>query len=116
MAYFKIKNCTNILGKRHPRFNTPQIIETKGLVGVEKTIIQPGVEIIVESALLPVSAHQLRVKGFIIVQEIDKTAYLKSVKTREAQILAEEDSISNESIKNEDSEEKTKRGKQKFKQ
>ena len=93
MAYFKIKNITNSLGKRHPRFSTPQIIETKGLITTEKTIVQPGHEVIIESDFLPVSAQQLRLKGFVLIQEINKNDYLKSVKARQAQILAEEASV-----------------------
>lgn len=111
MGYFKIKNITNALGKRHPRFNTPQIIETKGLLSTDKTIIHPGHEIIVESEFLPVSAQQLRLKGFLIVQEINKNDYLKHVKAREAQILAEEASIKvlEEPTKNEETKEKSKK-------
>jgi hypothetical protein len=116
MAYFKIKNSTNILGKRHPRFNTPQIIEYKSLLNTEKVIINPGAEIIIESAFLPVSAHQLRVKGLIIVDEISKSAFLKSVKVREAQVLAEVALVKqSEPAKVVESEERTKKNKQKFK-
>jgi hypothetical protein len=119
MPYFKIKNHTNILGKRHPRFNTPQIIEYKSTINTEKVTINPGAEIIIESAFLPVSAHQLRVKGLIIVEEIDKTAFLKSVKAREAQVLAEVASVKSgepaKGVSISEGEEKTKKNKQKFK-
>src|SRR5690349_7806835 len=93
MAYFKIKNITNAPGKRHPRFSTPQVVDYKSALDSNAVTIQPGHEIIIESAFLPVSAHQLRVKGLVMVQEIDKTTYLKSIKAREAQILAEEASV-----------------------
>ena len=111
MGYFKIKNITNALGKRHPRFSTPQIIETKGLISSDKTTIQPGHEIIVESEFLPISAHQLRVKGYVIVQEITKNDYLKHIKAREAQILAEEASmrVSEEPAKVDEYKEKNKK-------
>lgn len=111
MAYFKIRNITNNLGKRHPRFNTPQIIETRGLINSEKTSIQPGHEIIVESEFLPVSAQQLRLKGFLLIQEINKNDYLKHVKAREAQILAEETSFNvlKEPVKTEETREKSKK-------
>lgn len=111
MAYFKIKNITNSLGKRHPRFNTPQLIETKGMLTVEKTLIQPGTEIIIESDFLPVSAHQLRVKGYVIVQEINKTEYIKSVNAKEAQMLAEAASVKtlDEPAKGEEVREKSKK-------
>lgn len=118
MGYFKIKNITNALGKRHPRFSTPQIIETKGLMTTEKTIIQPGHEIIIESEFLPVSAQQLRLKGFLLVQDISKTDYLKHIKMREAQILAEEASmkVSVEPAKVVENKEKNKRFTQKDKE
>jgi len=118
MGYFKIKNITNSLGKRHPRFNTTQVIETKGLISSVKTSIFPGAEIIIESEFLPVSAQQLRLKGFLIVQEINKNDYLKHVKAREAQILAEEASIKilEEPAKVEEYKEKNKKNTYKIKE
>jgi hypothetical protein len=111
MGYFKIKNITNALGKRHPRFSTPQVIETKGLLTNEKTTVQPGHEIIIESEFLPVSAQQLRLKGFLLIQEINKNEYIKHVKAREAQILVEEASVKvlEEPAKNEEIREKSKK-------
>ncbi len=116
MSYFKIRNITNNLGKRHPRFNTPQNIDYNTLLDKNSVSIHPGAEIIIESEFLPVSAHQLRVKGLIMVQEIDKTTYLKSVKAREAQVLAEEESMKTaEPAKVVESEERSKKNKHKFK-
>lgn len=110
MGYFKITNITNSLGKRHPRFNTTQVIETKGLFDSVQTNILPGTSIIVESDFLPVSAHQLRVKGYVIVQEINKNDYIKSMNAKEAQILAEAASVTSlEPAKVDDSKEKNKK-------
>jgi hypothetical protein len=77
MAYFKIRNNTSNLGKRHPRFNTTQIIEHKDLLGTHQTVIAPNVEIIIESEYLPISAHKLRAEGYVTVQEIDKNTFQK---------------------------------------
>lgn len=116
MSYFKIKNITNSLGKRHPRFNTTQVIGYKSLLGNNEVSILPGTEIIIESEFLPASAQQLRIKGFVIVQEIDKTTYLKSVKAREAEIVAEEASVKDvEPVKTQEVEDRSKKNKHKFK-
>lgn len=109
MAFFKIKNITNLLNKRHARFNTVQIIESRTLLDVEKINILPGHEIMLEADHLPVSAQQLRIKGYVLVQELSKNDYLKHIKIREAQIVAEELSVKqteSESLKIEKTEEK----------
>jgi hypothetical protein len=85
MAIFKIKNNTDQLGKRHPRYNTTQIIEFKDTLASDKVSVAPGAEIIVESEFLPKSAHKLRTEGFITVQEIDKNTYQRLINEKEAQ-------------------------------
>lgn len=77
MAYFKIRNITNDLNKRHPRANTVQTLETTSIMGPAALAINPGAEIIFESEYLPASAQKLRAGGFITVTEIDKNTYLK---------------------------------------
>jgi len=89
MSYYRIRNNTNTLGKRHPRFNTPQIIEFKDLLENNEVSVAPSTEIIVETAYLPVSAQKLRAEGLITIVEIDKQTYHKLRKNKETQ-LAEE--------------------------
>lgn len=77
MAYYKITNITNGLGKRHPRFNTVQIIEFRTGNKKESVNVLPGAEILMESSHLPMGAHKLRSEGLITVVEIDKTSFMR---------------------------------------
>lgn len=83
MAYYKLKNTTNTLGKRDMNLNTVQSIGFKDIIGVQSISINPGSEIIIEATYLPVAAQKLRADGLIAVVEIDKNAYLKLLKAQE---------------------------------
>lgn len=115
MGYFKIKNVTNELGKRHGRFNTTQKIDFKDIIYSNSIDIPAGGEITIETVYLPVSAQKLRTEGLITIVEIDKNTYQKMLNTQEAK--KQEVKISNNQSQTEsiESEDKTKKFKQKSK-
>ncbi len=78
MGYYKIKNITTDLAKRHNKVNSTQFVEvTSNFIG-EKIAITPGNEIFLEAAHLPISVHKLRSEGLVSVIEMDKNTYIKS--------------------------------------
>jgi hypothetical protein len=84
MAYFKIRNITNTLGKRDSKVNTAQNIEFKDIIGSSNVSISPGGEIVIEATYLPVSAQKLRAEGIITVVEIDRNTYQKLLNAQDA--------------------------------
>lgn len=84
MAYFKITNITDGLGKRHPRFNTVQNIEFRTGNKKESVTVLPGAEILMESSHLPMGAHKLRSEGLITVVEIDKNTFMRMTQVQKA--------------------------------
>jgi len=83
MGYYKIKNVTNDLGKRHGKVNTTQTIEFKDIISANSIAIAPGAEITVEANYLPITAQKLRTEGLITIVEIDKNTYQKMLNTQE---------------------------------
>jgi len=75
MGYFKIKNITNLLPKRHAKINTIQSIEIVDSFKAQKFDISPDEEFILESNFLPIHLHKLRSEGLISVIEMDKNSY-----------------------------------------
>lgn len=88
MGYYKIKNVTNELSKRHGRFNTVQKIEFKDVIGSSAVSINPGAEITLETNYLPITAQKLRTEGLITIIEIDRETYQKQLKEQEARNAA----------------------------
>jgi hypothetical protein len=84
MAYYKIKNTTNELGKRHPAGNTVQTIEFKGIVESSSIQLQPGMEMLIQTNHLPVSAQKLRTAGYLQIIEIDAATYHSALNVSES--------------------------------
>lgn len=115
MAYYKIKNITNTLGKRDSKSNTAQNIEFKDIIGASNISITPGGEIVIEATYLPVSAQKLRAEGIITVVEIDRNTYQKLLNAQDARI-ADTASVLAELAKVKDSDDKSKKIKEKIRQ
>lgn len=115
MGYYKIKNITNELGKRHGRVNTPQKIEFKDIIGSSTIHINPGVEITIETNYLPITAQKLRTAGLITIIEIDRETYQKQLKEQEAKNVKESVSNVKKSTEKEDKENSLKKYKTKRK-
>jgi len=73
MGYYKIKNITNLLPKRHAKLNTAQSFEIK----TSKVTLEPNGECALECNFLPISLHKLRAEGTVSVIEIDKNTFIK---------------------------------------
>lgn len=73
MGYYKIKNITNLLPKRHAKLNTTQSFEIKN----DKLTLEPNGECALECNFLPISLHKLRAEGVVSVIEIDKNTFIK---------------------------------------
>ena len=78
MAYYKIKNITNSLAKRHDNKN--KTLDITYNVGFnKKTYILPvGGEMIISCMNLPVNIQTLRIKQLVTVKEISENEFLKS--------------------------------------
>ena len=77
MGYFKIKNITTELGKRHVKVNSTQYIEIKSNFAGDRIALNPNGEVFIESNHLPFSVHKLRSEGLVSVVELDKNSYIK---------------------------------------
>lgn len=77
MGYYKIKNITNNLAKRHAKLNTSQVVDLSTGINAQSITIAPDQEILLESNFLPVSLHKLRTEGLMTIVEIDKNTYQK---------------------------------------
>lgn len=88
MAYYKITNITNGLGKRHPRFNTIQSIDFREGNKKESINVLPGADLLMESSHLPIGAHKLRSEGLITVVELDKNTFMKMTQTPKQEVVA----------------------------
>lgn len=77
MGYYRIINITNRLGKRD--INKDRELSVEYNIGFTKRIhkIKSGDELIISSKSLPVSAHQLRLKGLVNVIEISENEFTK---------------------------------------
>lgn len=115
MGYYKIKNITNDLGKRHGKVNTTQTIEFKDIISVNSISIAPGAEITVEANYLPITAQKLRTEGLITIVEIDKNTYQKMLNNQESKKRVEKVASAQQPAKVSDSEDKVKKYKQKNK-
>jgi hypothetical protein len=113
MGYYKIKNITNDLGKRHPKVNTVLTIDFKDLINSSAVKINPGFEITVETNYLPITAQKLRAEGLITVVEIDKNSYQKLLNSQEGK--KNEKVVSTQQSKNIESDNKSKKYKEKSK-
>lgn len=113
MGYYKIKNITNDLGKRHPKVNTVLTIDFKDMINSSVVRINPGFEVTVETNYLPISAQKLRAEGLITVVEIDKNSYQKMLNSQESKKT--EKVVTSEQPKSSESENKSKKFKEKSK-
>lgn len=79
MGYFKIRNITSLLGKRHPKVNSTQKIDVSGQFSKNNINLNPDSEFVLEANFLPISVHKLRSEGLISVLDISKDEYLAAV-------------------------------------
>ncbi len=76
MGYYKIKNITDLLGKRHSKVNSTQSIEIVDSFKKQVISLPPKGEFVVQCTFLPISIHKLRTEGIVSVIEIDKNTYI----------------------------------------
>lgn len=77
MGYYKIKNVTDTLAKRHAKVNTIQNIDISDSFKNKLVAIAPTEEFLLESNFLPISLHKLRSEGLINIVEMDKNSFHK---------------------------------------
>lgn len=77
MGYYKIKNVTDTLAKRHAKVNTTQNIDISDSFKSQLVSIAPSEEFLLESNFLPISLHKLRSEGLINIIEMDKNSFHK---------------------------------------
>lgn len=82
MGYFKIKNTTTLLPKRHGKVNTTQSIEIKDGFAVKIIDINPNEEFLLETGFLPISLHKLRAEGVVSIIELDKNSYHRDIEAK----------------------------------
>lgn len=77
MAYYKIKNITGSLAKRHQNKDTELKVEY--VVGLQKKIfnLPVGQELVLSCRTLPIQIHTLRLKGLVSVTEISENEFMK---------------------------------------
>jgi len=79
MATYKIKNITNLIGKRDSKFNTAVDIEyiddrTKKVIN-----LKAGDEVFLTVNSLPLSVHRLRIKKLIDISEVSAAELANSM-------------------------------------
>jgi len=85
MGYI-IKNITNKLDKRHPFVNSIVEFTYEKKNFVKDTVkLNVGKEMILDGEL-PISIHNLRIKGFILVKKISDNEIQASIKKNEEEI------------------------------
>lgn len=77
MAYYKIKNITGSLAKRHQ--NKDMELKVEYLVGFQKKVytLPVGQELVMSCKALPLQIHTLRAKGLVNVIEISENEFMK---------------------------------------
>ena len=103
MGYYRIKNVTNELGKRHGKVNTVQTIDFKDIINSSSIVINPGFDITIEANYLPISAQKLRTEGLITVVEIDKNTYQKMLLAQQSKNVVNETKAEPKKTKSSDS-------------
>ena len=77
MAYYKIKNVTSGLAKRHPQKSTVLEIKYNSGFNISTHNLRPGQEIIIECKNIPVGLRNLRLKKLVTLREISENEFLK---------------------------------------
>lgn len=67
MGIYQIKNITDSLEKRHPRFNTDVLVSYVDFMFNKKHKISPGKSLYLSIDKLPPSVNKLRLDGLVIV-------------------------------------------------
>lgn len=93
MAYYKIKNITTFLPKRHQNKDTE--IKVEYMVGFQKKIhiLPVSKELVLSCRTLPIQIHNLRVKNLVSVIEISENEFMKLQKPSAKKAIDEEDKI-----------------------
>jgi hypothetical protein len=76
MNNYKITNITNQLGKRDVNFNS--ILDIEYIDGMTKKVFKltPNQTVFMKLVSLPISVHKMRIKNFVIVQEVNDSTVL----------------------------------------
>jgi len=88
MGYFKIKNITNSLPKRHVKKDSMVEIEYSGGFIKKSFKLNSGAEAYIEAGNLPISIHKLRMKGMISIVEVSKNDFYKKQKPEPPKVTA----------------------------
>lgn len=78
MAYYKIKNLTHLLPKRH--MNKNSVLDVQFVSGLEKRThkLNTNSEIYISCTNLPISVHKLRMKKLVSVREVSQSEFFKA--------------------------------------
>ena len=79
MNNYKITNITNQLGKRDVSFNS--ILDIEYIDGMTKKVFKlaPNQTVFMKLVSLPISVHKMRIKKFVIVQEVNDATVLNEM-------------------------------------
>ena len=80
MGYYKIKNVTNSLAKRHSQKNKSVSVKLNEGLFQSEHVIESGDQLVLECIKLPIDLQKLRMKGYITVVEISKNQFLSTLK------------------------------------
>lgn len=90
MGYYKIKNITNTLAKRHPNKNSAVKISLHDGLKKSEYEISSGEEIAMECQTIPVDLQKLRIKGHVTIVEMSKNNFLSQLKESQKPEQSEE--------------------------
>jgi len=79
MNNYKITNITNQLGKRDANFNS--ILDIDYIDGMTKKVfkLMPNQTVFMKLVSLPISVHKMRIRNFVIVQEVNDATVLAEI-------------------------------------
>jgi hypothetical protein len=103
MGFFKIRNITDRLGKRHSKKDTAVVITFNDGVSKKECRVNVGDNFLIKTNNLPISIHKLRAQNLISVVSINENEFNKDLNKQKVKVTSEEteeeDSSTNEESK-----------------
>jgi hypothetical protein len=87
MKILKITNITHLLGKREHNFNSTISIEYADGFMKKNTLVKPNETIYITIDSMPISVHQLRINGSIIVSEISESELAEAMNNTKHKVV-----------------------------
>lgn len=113
MGYYRIKNITDKLPKRHPQKDSILKIEYNIGFKNDSHNLGGGQQITIECGNLPTNIHMLRMKNLITVQEISKNEFYNTNKIQENIINLHNEVVIDDSSSDDEQEKNIKKKNQK---